>query len=78
MQACEKRIERTLELLDRLKAARVRRLPHLKAAKHLVNGSFDWLAVDEFERLTPAQKEAYLRRLADHLEKELTPLTRAA
>ena len=68
----------TLALLDRLKADRARRLPHLGVARHLTDESFDWLPIDEFERLTPRQKEAYLRLLADQLQVEMPPIRAAA
>jgi len=30
--------------------------------------AFTWLSIDEFKRLTPAQKEAYIGQLAEHFE----------
>lgn len=65
-------MEETRELMDRLEEHRARRQPHPEGRAYLgKNGSFDWLPIDEFEQLTRTQREAYLRRLADHLEKDL-------
>ena len=39
---------------------------------------FQWLSLEEFERLTPQAKNAYLSRLAQAVQKELSDSAQAA
>ena len=65
---CQETIDRARRLLEQLETIRA---DVRETLRQRPRRTFAWLSTADFDHLAPAQKEAYLHELADHLNQEM-------